>query len=465
MAYIPLSIQQPSQFALQKVKQALCAENQAWWPCRDSLLDKATEHNVLLGPCGTSEQPDTDVQDEISAAIETPLTSVVRTAPPPQPAHHPNVKTSETHPINVSSIIPFELLPIISAHLTTPPKGSPVLYDVPPIYTLDRISSTPQVPHRSISAHIPPSPEAANYFPHIRARVLVSDALQAAINSSLAASGNAMPAAKGLSSTSWTGIPPPISIERTSSAPPVPYSNMIPNESKKISSALDSLKRKTPMPATIPIEPLPKPSLLIGNLLLSSCPGKKVRLDGPVKGRSTVCRDLATDLMRMRVLGVRCVICCLDDEELEYLGASWAQYAQAAKHLGLDVLRIPTPEGFAPLTPRLLDAHLSRVIENYTLRGIPVLVHCRGGVGRAGLVACCWALKLGLCGWIETGNCPAPGLVRRDTFQLVERMVTTVRRRRSIKAVETYEQVKFLVEFVDFLRDRAKEGSVDASAH
>lgn len=167
----------------------------------------------------------------------------------------------------------------------------------------------------------------------------------------------------------------------------------------------------------------------------------------------------------MRVLGVRCIICCLDDEELEYLGASWTQYAEAADRLGLDVLRIPTPEGFAPLTPELLDGHLSKVIKNYTLRGVPVLVHCRGGVGRAGLVACCWALKLGLCGWIETGICPAPGLVRRDTFQLVERVVMTVRKRRSIKAIETYEQVKFLVDFVDFLRDQAKEGLANASEH
>ena len=165
----------------------------------------------------------------------------------------------------------------------------------------------------------------------------------------------------------------------------------------------------------------------------------------------------------MRELGVRCIICCLDDDELEYLGASWAQYAQSTKDLGIDVLRIPTPEGFAPLTPGLLDAHLSKVIKTYTLHGVPVLVHCRGGVGRAGLVACCWALKLGLCGWIETGSCPAPGLVRRDTFQLVERMITTIRRRRSVKAVETYEQVKFLVDFVDFLRDQAKGRVLDSS--
>jgi protein-tyrosine phosphatase len=42
--------------------------------------------------------------------------------------------------------------------------------------------------------------------------------------------------------------------------------------------------------------------------------------------------------------------------------------------------------------------------------------------------------------------------VRRDTLQLVERAITVVRRRRSVKAVETLEQVRFLTEYVDYLR-------------
>lgn len=176
-------------------------------------------------------------------------------------------------------------------------------------------------------------------------------------------------------------------------------------------------------------------------------------------------------------------------------------------------------------------------------------MHCRGGVGRAGLVACCWTLKLGLCGWIEDEedevkgenvgvksaksasftdtssssslmheragdqargegkrageeeqdaddvvdvappvhhgedidghltsvsdhsahhNLPSQSSdqeqeqatavegvsIRRDTMELIERVIALVRRRRSAKAVETYEQVKFLVEYVEFLRKR-----------
>ncbi|KAG1793391.1 hypothetical protein EV424DRAFT_1548393 [Suillus variegatus] len=157
----------------------------------------------------------------------------------------------------------------------------------------------------------------------------------------------------------------------------------------------------------------------LGNLMLSSYPGKK----GPVRRRSA------------------------------------SDYVSSAHRAGMDILRIPLPEGLAPLSPQSLDESLTKLIDNYTMRGASILVHCRGGLGRAGLVACCWVLKIGLCGWINVDLSPNPaegadGLenyVRRDTLQLVERAITVVRRRRSVKAIETLEQVRFLTEYVDFL--------------
>lgn len=133
--------------------------------------------------------------------------------------------------------------------------------------------------------------------------------------------------------------------------------------------------------------------------------------------------------------------------------------------------RIPIPEGLAPTDPALLDSRLSALINDYTRRGAALLVHCRGGVGRAGLLACCWMLKVGLCGWFDispvtnapnaTESRPAPpsidseqggGAVRQDTLQVVEKVIAVVRRQRSPKAIETYEQVRFLVDFVEHLR-------------
>lgn len=123
--------------------------------------------------------------------------------------------------------------------------------------------------------------------------------------------------------------------------------------------------------------------------------------------------------------------------------------------------RIPIPEGLPPSTPALIDAHLLRLITQYTLNGIPVLVHCRGGVGRAGVIACCWLIKLGLCGWIEG---PSEKDQHGDTIftgpgddssvnAFVKRVIGVVRKRRSLKAIETYEQVKFLLEYVTYLQE------------
>lgn len=58
---------------------------------------------------------------------------------------------------------------------------------------------------------------------------------------------------------------------------------------------------------------------VIGNLALSSCPGKKVRLTGPTRGRAAINRDLDLDFTRMKSFGITTLVCCLDDMELDYL--------------------------------------------------------------------------------------------------------------------------------------------------
>ncbi|KAF4567691.1 hypothetical protein EYR36_011315 [Pleurotus pulmonarius] len=244
----------------------------------------------------------------------------------------------------------------------------------------------------------------------------------------------------------------------------------------------------TPTPAltrssSLGDDSVPSPFLL-GNMYMSSCPGKKgtkpvslrniislilLLISSPPwtsSGRSGICRDLDADLQRIRALGVKCIVCCLDDMELEYLGAPWPEYRSAAMLLGIDILRIPIPEGLPPLDTVSLDIQITELIGRYTVNGIPTLVHCRGGVGRAGVVACCWIAKLGLCGWLEdtsVDNNSAPTIIRPltdgydagirwDTVSFVKRIITLVRRRRSMKAIETYEQARFLVDYVEYLR-------------
>lgn len=291
-------------------------------------------------------------------------------------------------------------------------------------------------------------------------------------------------------------------VENSEDAQPdlsAPRLQQIQSDNTNVQCSAASTDADTHLPTVDPQSNLrtTTPLQRLGNFFLSSCPGKKVRLQGPVKGRGTICRDVKADLARVRELGVKCIIwsvafrnekiiieltfssfrnSCLDDSELDFLGASWSEYWAVANSLGMSVFRIPIPEGLPPLSPQHLDSNLTRIMEEYTLKGIPVLAHCRGGVGRAGLIACCWMLKLGLCGWRDSGVCermcdagcrerakafaaginttptPAPR-VCRATLQLVESAIGVLRQRRSLKAIETYEQVRFLVDFVEYLEN------------
>lgn len=97
---------------------------------------------------------------------------------------------------SVSMIIPPELLPVLSAHLTLPRKPFPVMFEIPPIYTLDRMTACSQVPPYPlppISTMPPPMYNIHTHrqLAHLRNRSSVSEALQAAINSGIAAAAAA----------------------------------------------------------------------------------------------------------------------------------------------------------------------------------------------------------------------------------------------------------------------------------
>ena len=115
------------------------------------------------------------------------------------------------------------------------------------------------------------------------------------------------------------------------------------------------------------------------------------------------------------------------------------------------------PEGLPPVTTTYLDMHLSKLLQDYTLKGVSVLVHCRGGVGRAGVVACCWLIKLGICGWV-------PEQTPDSIVEFVKTVISFVRQRRNYKAVETFEQVQFLVDYVQFLQNAGSPSSSPSSS-
>ncbi|KAF8160989.1 protein-tyrosine phosphatase-like protein [Crassisporium funariophilum] len=502
--YLPLSIHLPEHFHQLRSQQLISAQVQSWWPSQNS-----SSAIVSVNPAS--------LQDEIMAAMSEPLNSALNI---PDPLVKPSLKTSLTHPINISPIIPPELLALISSHaFLSSSKPSFTLLEIPEFFSLDRLlnSRDARLQNRlpnQLYIQPPPLPLLAKHTTvgHFRTRSNITDALQAAIGSGIerasadkfteghhapseAALGDSIvnhfhaavipetslslalsmagptsvhSTSIGLSNIPTSTIHDIMSMKQSGSGnlrvveqkpiPPLSLGPRIHSENKIISISTwisEPSRRDASSPASTS-------SLTIGNLFLSSCPGKKLRLDGPVKGRSGVRRDLQTDMKRMKDMGTGCIICCLDDSELEFLGAPWTEYESCANINGMDVLRLPIPEGLAPLTTTHLDAHLVDLINRYTLRGIPILVHCRGGVGRAGVVACCWLIRLGLCGWASRPHEALHPTMEDDFLRdcsilsFVERVINLVRKRRSIKAIETYEQVKFLLDYVTFLLEQAQ---------
>jgi protein-tyrosine phosphatase len=175
----------------------------------------------------------------------------------------------------------------------------------------------------------------------------------------------------------------------------------------------------------------PRPQrAILSNFALSSCPGKRVRLDdGVVAAKPGVDRDLKTDLVRISHSGIKTIVNLLSDEELEYLGVSWKDYRKICIELGIYVIRLPIVDGKPPDSCEDVE----KILKEIEAIGGNVLCHCRGGIGRAATIACCY-------------------LLRKRLVQTPVESVAHLREKRSPKAVETEEQHEFLIKYFAFLQ-------------
>ena len=116
-----------------------------------------------------------------------------------------------------------------------------------------------------------------------------------------------------------------------------------------------------------------------GTLSLTLCPGKK---------DAAWCRDLAIDLAALRAAGVHRIVYLLEDDELRLLGVP--EYRRSVIGAGIVPHGLPIPDG-GTLGPGGFDRMLDTVnlIRARLSLGEHVVVHCRGGLGRAGTVAAC----------------------------------------------------------------------------
>ena len=166
-----------------------------------------------------------------------------------------------------------------------------------------------------------------------------------------------------------------------------------------------------------------------GRLGLTICPGKK----GDSVFGAPWNRDLGVDLAAIRAWGATAVLTLVEPHELRMLGVE--RLGDAVRELGMEWHHFPIPDLGAPTD---LDRSgwwkVSTRLHTILDQGGKVLVHCRGGLGRAGSMA---ALLL-----IERG----------DTAEEAMRRIRSVRK----GAIETAVQERFLASRAALPDERAE---------
>lgn len=139
-------------------------------------------------------------------------------------------------------------------------------------------------------------------------------------------------------------------------------------------------------------------------------------------GRRDKHRHLSTDLAELKKQGITRVLSLLQQDEMDHFGVSdlLSSYDQA----GLSCLHRPFLDQGVPSFEEM-DG-LIAWLEAGLASGQKTLVHCVGGLGRSGLVAACLLVHRGI-----------------DAREAVAR----VRRARSIRAVESELQERFLMDY------------------
>ena len=127
-----------------------------------------------------------------------------------------------------------------------------------------------------------------------------------------------------------------------------------------------------------------------GRIGITLCPGKT----DPAAISGATARDLDTDLDAIRRWGATAVVSLITDEEIDHL--SVRDLPQAVRDRHMEWWHAPIPDG----TPPGADFEEAWTAAGEAVRdrlrlGFDVLVHCKGGLGRAGTVAARLLVELG----------------------------------------------------------------------
>ncbi|MGD9584295.1 MAG: isochorismatase family protein [Lysobacterales bacterium] len=141
-----------------------------------------------------------------------------------------------------------------------------------------------------------------------------------------------------------------------------------------------------------------------------------------VPGRRDHQRSIDADLAALTRAGIDAVLCLLAEDEFARYGVD--DLLDRYRNAGFDVLHLPTIDGTAPSGQALATA--MPWIGQHLAAQRSVLIHCVGGLGRAGTVAGCWL---------------------RCQGQSAAQAIRIVREFRSSRAIETAQQEQCVQDF------------------
>ncbi len=141
-------------------------------------------------------------------------------------------------------------------------------------------------------------------------------------------------------------------------------------------------------PRTSATHPLEVGWIVPGRVGLTFAPGKHApsTLGAPWQ------RDLRADLDVLARLGVGTLVSLVEEHELKSLRI--VDLVERARELSIVVERFPIVDGDVPADPEGVRALVDAVVDRQA-RGERVVIHCRGGLGRAGTVGGCVLVALG----------------------------------------------------------------------
>lgn len=127
-----------------------------------------------------------------------------------------------------------------------------------------------------------------------------------------------------------------------------------------------------------------------GRIGMTFCPGKR----DPLAMTGPWARDLDTDLAAIRAWGASVLVTLMESHELEHLEVG--RLGEAARATGLDWYHLPIRDVSVPSDAFETQWRTSgEELRERLLGGQSLVVHCRGGLGRTGLIAARLLIELG----------------------------------------------------------------------